>query len=96
MSIIAHFWEFTNFIMSTLETAEAKKKQLQWQCRRGMLEIDIILKRYLSNSYIESTPEERQLFELLLAENDQQLFLWFTRREESSPKYADLIGKLLQ
>lgn len=82
--------------METLELIEAKKQQLQWQCRRGMLENDIILKRYLSNSYMEATPVERQLFELLLTENDQQLFLWFTRREEASARYADLIEKLIQ
>lgn len=80
--------------MTTLDTILAKKKQLQWQCRRGMLEIDLILKRYLSESYLEADEAEQQLFEALLAENDQQLFLWFTGREEPTSKYEHLICKL--
>ena len=80
--------------MTNLEAAELKKKQLQWQCRRGMLENDFILKRYLSNSYLEAGETEQALFESLLTENDQQLFLWFTGREEASSKYFDLIEKL--
>lgn len=80
--------------MFTLETAEMKQKKLQWQCRRGMLEIDLLLKRYLSKSYLESDETEQELFESLLAINDQQLFLWLTGREEPSAKYRDLIEKL--
>lgn len=80
--------------MSTLEAIELKKRQLQWQCRRGMLEIDLLLKRYLSESYLESDETERALFESLLSENDQQLFLWLTGQEESCTKYTHLIGKL--
>ena len=80
--------------MSTIEAVEIKKKQLQWQCRRGMLEIDLILKRYLSNSYLEAGESEQALFESLLTENDQQLFLWFTGREKPSEHYLDLVEKL--
>lgn len=80
--------------MSILDTIEAKKKRLQWQCRRGMLEIDLILKLYLSESYLEADEAERDLFESLLSENDQQLFLWFTGREKSTPEYEHLIRKL--
>ncbi len=82
--------------MPNLEAAELKKKQLQWQCRRGMLENDFILKRYLSNTYLGASETEQALFESLLTENDQQLFLWFTGREEASKKYCALIEKLRQ
>lgn len=82
--------------MYTLESDAMKKKilQLRWQCRRGMLEIDIVLSRYLSESYEKSSLIERALFESLLTENDQKLFLWFTGREEVCPKYVDLVCKL--
>lgn len=75
---------------------EDKKKRLQWQCRRGMLEIDLLLKRYLSNSYSNSDEIDRGLFESLLAENDQQLFLWLTAQEIAPVKYLHLIEKLRQ
>ncbi len=95
VSIIAYFLGITN-IMPTLESDAVKKKilQLRWQCRRGMLEIDIILSRYLSESYEKSSLIEQAIFESLLTENDQQLFLWFTGREEVWPKYVDLVCKL--
>ena len=53
-----------------------------------------ILKRYLSVSYLEANESEQALFESLLTENDQQLFLWFTGREVVSQQYFDLVEKL--
>lgn len=80
--------------MSTLETAKMKQKKLQWQCRRGMLEIDLVLKRYLSESYLKADENEKTIFEALLIENDQQLFLWLMGKENAPEKYADLVEKL--
>ncbi len=72
-----------------------KKKRLEWQCRRGMLEIDIVLKRYLSNKYMQASPDKQQAFESLLSENDQQLFLWITGKETPSKPYFALFEDLL-
>ena len=62
--------------MCTIETVQERQKRLQWQCRRGMLEIDILLKRYLSTCYLQAGEEGQRVFEALLSENDQNLFLW--------------------
>lgn len=80
--------------MSNIETAEEKKKRLLWQCRRGMLENDLLLKRYLSNSYIDSPQDEQLLFESFLSENDQQIFLWLSGREVAPQHYFHLVEKL--
>ena len=77
-----------------LETAALKIKQLRWQCRRGMLEMDLFLYTYLMHAYAVATPEEQALFEALLHENDQQLFLWFTAQETVAPRYTDLVEKI--
>lgn len=77
-----------------IETSALKIKQLQWQCRRGMLEIDLFLKRYLSTSYAQSTPQDQALFEVFLQESDQQLFFWLTGQQEVLPKYAALVHKI--
>ncbi|MCD8499699.1 MAG: succinate dehydrogenase assembly factor 2 [Gammaproteobacteria bacterium] len=37
-------------------------KRLQWQCRRGMLEIDLLLKRYLSAHYRYVSVDEQAIF----------------------------------
>lgn len=80
--------------MPSLNTDKDKIKRLQWQCRRGMLEIDLLLKRYLSNGYVEADEVEQALFESLLTINDQQLFLWLMGKEDPSQGYAPLIEKL--
>jgi len=51
-------------------------KQLQWQCRRGMLELDVILIPFLEN-YFESLDENNQLaFSELLTQADPDLYTW--------------------
>lgn len=45
--------------------------KLKWQCRRGTLELDVLLTRYLETGYIQATNEEQALFvELLTFEDD--------------------------
>ena len=51
-----------------------KPSQLYWQCRRGSLELDLLLERYLENQYLQATESERQQFvELLKLEDDDLL-----------------------
>jgi len=43
-----------------------EEKRLKWKCRRGLLELDLVLTRYL-----EKTPYDEELVELLdLQDND--------------------------
>jgi len=46
--------------------------KLQWQCRRGTKELDLLLQRYLETSYWVADDEEKALFvELLKLEDDE-------------------------
>ncbi len=47
--------------------------QLYWQCRRGSLELDLLLKNYLENQYSQATELERQQFVALLKLEDDEL-----------------------
>lgn len=47
--------------------------QLYWQCRRGSLELDLLLKNYLENQYLHATELERQRFAALLKLEDDEL-----------------------
>lgn len=47
--------------------------QLYWQCRRGSLELDLLLKNYLENQYSRATELERQQFLELLKLDDDEL-----------------------
>lgn len=50
--------------------------QLKWACRRGMLELDVILNRFLSEAYDNLTAADQALFVDLLSESDPELFDW--------------------
>ena len=46
------------------------KEQLRWQCRRGMLELDFVLERYLDSHFDQVDPEEQVQFQALLSTQD--------------------------
>jgi antitoxin CptB len=50
-----------------------KTSQLYWQCRRGSLELDLLLKNYLENDYLHATEPKRQQFAELLKLEDEDL-----------------------
>lgn len=59
-----------------------KFSQLYWQCRRGNLELDLLLKNYLENDYPSACEAEREKFAQLLKLDDEELlpaFLKFTK-----------------
>jgi len=48
--------------------------KLQWQCRRGVKELDVLLQRYLETGYAQADDEEKALFvDLLKLEDDALL-----------------------
>ena len=50
--------------------------RLRWQCRRGMLELDEILLRYLEERFVQSSAEEQGQFRELLDIEDPVLNVW--------------------
>lgn len=48
--------------------------ELRWQCRRGMLELDLLFNDFLDESYVLLSIEEKNQFESLLDYPDQTLF----------------------
>lgn len=70
--------------MNAMETQRA----LKWQCRRGLLEVDLVLNHYLDEFFLEQSREQQLLFVELLKEQDADLFEWFTQRSE--PEDAEL------
>jgi len=51
----------------------ARRNRLQWQCRRGMRELDELLKCFLVRRYTALGSGDQQLFERLLAYPDSVL-----------------------
>lgn len=50
---------------------------LQWQCRRGMLELDEILLKFLHSNYLNLSFNLKLKFNELLKASDADLFDWF-------------------
>jgi antitoxin CptB len=52
------------------------KSRLAWACRRGMLELDLLLRPFFENEFTVLSPAEQKFFEQLLTESDQDLYAW--------------------
>jgi antitoxin CptB len=63
-------------------------KRMRWASRRGMLELDLVLEPFVNGRYLELDENDRQRFQRLMACEDQQLYVWFLRREQ--PEDDDL------
>ncbi len=63
-----------------------EKARFAWHCRRGMLELDLILQRFLEESLEKLTSEELKAFDLLLGCTDPELFAWLMGHAEPEDK----------
>ena len=74
---------------------EVSKERLRWQCRRGMLELDFVLDRYLDEHYDSVDPSERERFQVLLSAQDPELQLWLLNGSpHPDPSYRPLIARI--
>ena len=62
------------------ETAELKR--MLWRCRRGLLELDIMLKPFVANQYATLSEPELYVFEALLDLPDNTLWDMMSGRLE--------------
>ncbi len=76
-----------------LLSPQEEKARLRWQCRRGLLELDFILERFLAQRYDQLSDEFKVQFNELLQHSDPDLQGWLLSSEspEASP-FSDLIG----
>jgi antitoxin CptB len=54
-----------------------QRTRLQWLCRRGMRELDLVLMGYLERDYDAAGPAEQAAFIRLLDESDDSLWRYF-------------------
>jgi len=64
----------------------------RWQCRRGMLELDLLLNNFVDKEVNNLTAEKKQVFELLLSYPDQTLLdLLLGNSVSSDPSIVSLV-----
>jgi antitoxin CptB len=67
---------------------DRRRERTRWHCRRGMLELDLILVRAFEQHYDQLTDVERDQFEKLLALEDTTLLSYL--HEGAEPAESDL------
>jgi antitoxin CptB len=77
-------------------TALMTKPKLRWACRRGMLELDVLLAPFVEHGYDALTEPEKHIFERLLSCDDPDLFAWFMGHAQSpDPQLQALVQVIL-
>jgi len=70
---------------------------LRWRCRRGMLELDILLNQFIDNDYSKLQLEEKNVLDRMLDYPDQLLFdLFLGHMESSDDSVTHLVKKIRQ
>jgi antitoxin CptB len=76
-------------------TDDTVKSRLYWRCRRGMLELDLLLQGFVLNGYDALMENEKYDFERLLETADQELLeLLLAQKETEDPALVNVITKI--
>jgi antitoxin CptB len=59
-------------------------ERVRWRARRGLLELDIVLARFIDAQYRHLDGEEKQVFEALLDMPDNPLWDMIAGRQEAA------------
>ncbi|MBF0751976.1 MULTISPECIES: succinate dehydrogenase assembly factor 2 [unclassified Pasteurella] len=77
------------------------KLRIEWDCRRGMLELDNIIMPFYKQHFEHLSDNQKDAFIRLLACTDLQLFSWFFNRGKSEDieiqnmvEYIQIIQKM--
>ncbi len=66
---------------------------MRWACRRGMLELDVLLLPFMDEAFDDLTYEQKLTFERLLTSDDPDLFAWFMGHQKcDDPELAEMVS----
>ena len=72
------------------------KPKLKWACRRGMLELDVLLEPFVDEAFDALPIEKKAAFQRLLTCEDPDLFAWFMGHKEcDDADLADMVAIIL-
>ncbi len=70
--------------------------EIRWQCRRGMLELDILLLAFFDKDYKSLAQEEKKIFIALLSFPDQELYGWLIGKIEPPFSFQAMVKQIRQ
>ena len=71
-------------------------ERARWRCRRGLLELDIVLQRFMDQYYTQLDKSGLEQFERLLALPDNDLWDLITARQINTDDQWQQVLELLQ
>ena len=70
--------------------------RLKWACRRGMLELDVLLMPFVDEAFDSLDYEQQEIFERLLTSDDPDLFAWFMGHQQcQDPELAGMVSTIV-
>ena len=72
----------------------AEFDRIRWRCRRGLLELDLVLQAFLERGYGRLDDGQRRLFDELLEQPDNDLLDLALGRCEPEPRYRAVVELL--
>ncbi|KTD49504.1 Antitoxin CptB [Legionella rubrilucens] len=72
----------------------ARKAKLTWQCRRGMLELDLLLNQFLDRQLEKLNEEQIAQFEILLQQPDPVLYSWLMGSAPANRDVEDIVRRI--
>ncbi len=77
------------------ETRETRLKRLRLRCwRRGTKEMDLLFGKYADTGLADHTDAELDALEVLMEENDNDLYLWISGAEPIPEQHAASIDRV--
>lgn len=74
---------------------DAEQRRLAWRCRRGMLELDIVLQRFVNEQFNDLSLKELEVFDGLLDLPDNDFWaLIQSQKVQKSQHLNNIITKL--
>jgi len=62
----------------------AEIDRVRWHCRRGLLELDLVLSKFMDQRYESLNQTQKDVFTKLLAKSDDELWSLLSGRQTSS------------
>ncbi len=70
-----------------------RRARLRWACRRGMLELDVLLLPFVDEAFDDLDDDKQEAFERLLTSDDPDLFAWFMGHQVcEDPELAEMVS----
>jgi len=70
---------------------DAEQRRLAWRCRRGMLELDIVLQRFVKEKFNALSLNELEVFDGLLELPDNELWELIRSNKQHDDKALNIV-----